>query len=269
MPYALTLSDDELRRYRLMAESARQTEQEYWQLAGLRPGVRVVDVGCGPGAMLAVLAATVAPGDATGIDADPDAVEQARSWLARLAIGNARVLAGRAERTGLPPGTFDVAVLRHVLAHNGGHERDVVDHVATLVRPVGALLMLDIDATTSDAAPDHADLQDLSRRYATWHADRGNDLAVGRRLADLAAAAGLTTLRHDNLRARVTLPPGMRGPAWAARDALTDAGLATPADVARWDAAYAEVDARPERPDLTLSSWIAVCRTQASDGRTG
>jgi ubiquinone/menaquinone biosynthesis C-methylase UbiE len=49
--YVLTLSEDELRRYRFMADAARQIEQDLWQTAGITPGATVADVGCGPGAL--------------------------------------------------------------------------------------------------------------------------------------------------------------------------------------------------------------------------
>jgi len=52
----------------------------------------------------------------------------------------------------------------------------------------------------------------------------------------------------------------MRGPAWAARDELVRAGLAEPADVARWDVAFADLDAAPDRPEMALEVFAAVCR---------
>jgi hypothetical protein len=52
----------------------------------------------------------------------------------------------------------------------------------------------------------------------------------------------------------------MRGPAWAARDELARAGLAGPADVARWDAAFAALDGAVERPEIGSEVFAAVCR---------
>ena len=81
--YSLLLSDAERARYRLMAERASGEEARLWQQAGIRPGARVVDIGCGPGAMLPPLAAAVSPhGSVVGVDADPDAVSAARSIAA-------------------------------------------------------------------------------------------------------------------------------------------------------------------------------------------
>ncbi|MFL6220181.1 MAG: hypothetical protein ACJ742_16820, partial [Actinomycetes bacterium] len=59
--YPLELDPGEVERYRLMAEQARAAEVDLWELAGIGPGARVADVGCGPGAMLPALSAAVGP----------------------------------------------------------------------------------------------------------------------------------------------------------------------------------------------------------------
>ncbi|HEY6749080.1 MAG TPA: methyltransferase domain-containing protein [Mycobacteriales bacterium] len=73
--YVVPLNPREVARHRVMAESVRTAEADLWRLAGIVPGARVADVGCGPGALLPVLAAEVGPGgQVTGIDVDPAAV---------------------------------------------------------------------------------------------------------------------------------------------------------------------------------------------------
>jgi SAM-dependent methyltransferase len=258
--YHLQLSDDEKARYRLMAVRTREQERDLWQLAGLVADARVVDVGCGPGAVLALICQTVGPGGwVTGVDADLDTVLAARAIVQEEGLSNAEVVVGPADATGLPPGSFDVAVLRHVLAHNGGREQQIVDHLATLVRPGGCLYLVDLDSFRSDDGI-HPDIDDLRERYARWQAHRGNDLHVGRRLADLGAAAGLTPIQYRVITSRVSDPPGIRGPAWAARHALVNAGFADPHDITRWDAAYQDVDTRPQRPERTVTICIAICQ---------
>jgi SAM-dependent methyltransferase len=258
--YALRLSDDERARYRWMAQRAREREADLWELAGLRPGARVVDVGCGPGAVLAVLADVVGPGGrVVGVDADPEAVATARAGLAAAGLAG-EVRRARAEATGLAEGTFDVAVLRHVLAHNGHGEQAVVDHLARLVRPGGHVYLLDVDATATSTTPSLPAAEDLDERYRRWHGERGNDLRVGRRLAALARAAGLEVLEYRGWFEIRSIPAGMRGPAWAAREALVAAGLAGPEDVDRWSAALAEMDTWATRPEVMLATFAAVAR---------
>ena len=250
----------------MMAARARAEEGDLWSLAGLVPGARVADVGCGPGAMLVTLAEVVGPaGHVVGVDADPAAVTAARAALAGARLSDTPVAPGdvrpgRADSTGLPPGSVDTAVLRHVLAHNGGAEQRIVDHLAGLVRPGGHVYLLDVDLTTgtlAEVVPGAADLQD---RYLRWHADRGNDPHVGRRLPDLARAAGLTVCGFRGWTAGGPAPRGMRGPAWAARGELVRAGLANAADVARWDTAFAGLEAAVEPVSFSVEIFAAVGR---------
>jgi len=59
----------------MMAAIAADNEAAEWAAAGIVPGARVADVGCGPSAVLRMLAERVgAAGQAVGIDADPGAV---------------------------------------------------------------------------------------------------------------------------------------------------------------------------------------------------
>jgi SAM-dependent methyltransferase len=267
--YALRLSDDELGRYRMMAARARVEEGELWTLAGLVPGARVADVGCGPGAMLVALAEAVGPsGHVVGVDADPAAVAAARAALAAARLADAAVAPGdvrqgRAENTGLPPASVDTAVLRHVLAHNGGAEQRIVDHLTTLVRPGGHVYLLDVDMDTVAMRPTLPEAVELHTCYQRWHERQGNDPHIGRRLPDLGRGAGLQVVAYRGWTVGGPAPRGMRGPAWAAREELVRAGLATTADVARWDAAFAALDAAPERPEMNLDLFAAVCRRPA------
>jgi SAM-dependent methyltransferase len=56
----------------------------------LRPGMRVLDLGCGPGSITLGLAETVAPGEVVGIDSQPSQVAQAQALSAARGVVNAR-----------------------------------------------------------------------------------------------------------------------------------------------------------------------------------
>jgi hypothetical protein len=53
-------------------------------------------------------------------------------------------------------------------------------------------------------------------------------------------------------------PSGMRGAAWAAREAMVRAGLAAEEDLARWAAAFDEIDSWTERPQFMVGVFGAV-----------
>jgi 2-polyprenyl-3-methyl-5-hydroxy-6-metoxy-1,4-benzoquinol methylase len=267
--YALRLSADELARYRMMAARARAEEGDLWECAGLVAGARVADVGCGPGALLVTLAEVVGPtGQVVGVDADSAAVAAARTALAEAqaagpGIAGGEVRQGRADATGLPAGSVDTVVLRHVLAHNGGAEQRIVDHLATLVRPGGHVYLLDVDLTTTTGTAALPAAEELHARYVRWHELQGNDPRVGRRLPELARTAGLAVVESRRWTVGGALSPGMRGPAWAARDELVGAGLATTADIARWDAAFSALNRAEHRPEYSLDLFAVVCRRTA------
>ena len=260
--YALVLDPRELERYRMMAAAARAAEGELWRRAGIVAGARVADVGCGPGALLPVLAAEVGPGgEVTGVDADPAAVAAAESYTAGLDTVSVR--AGSAERTGLPPRSLDTVMVRHVLAHNGPRAQEIVTHLAGLLRPGGCLYLVDVYGAGIGAEPEPPVLSEMTERYRAFHAARGNDLRTGLKLAGWLRAAGLEVVDHRGTYQILQAVPGMRPPAWAARDAMVAAGVVTQADVERWGRELAELDAGSERSTVFMPLFTAIGRAPA------
>lgn len=257
--YALAVSDEEVERYRFMAERARIDEADHWRRAGILPGAVVADVGCGPAAVSVVIADLVGPdGHVIGVEREESARAEARRVIAAAGAGNVELLAGTATDTGIPAGSVDVAMMRHVLAHNGPAEQTIVDHLAELIRPGGSVYLVDADATAFRLLGADPDVEDLAERYLELHRRRGNDLQTGLRLGQLLARAGLDVAVHEGRYTIARTPPGMRPPAWAARDTMLAEGIASTDDVRRWEAALARMDAAPERPMLFAPTFIAL-----------
>jgi SAM-dependent methyltransferase len=261
--YPLTLTGDERARYQLMADEARASESELWGRAGIVAGAHVTDIGCGPGALLPAWAEAVGPsGLVVGVDADPGAVAAAGALVAGLSQISVRT--GAAERTGLPAASFDTVVMRHVLAHNGGREDAIVAHLATLLRPGGCVYLVDVDVTAFRIVPEDPDLVDLNERYLAFQTARGNDMRAGLRLGERIERAELELLEYRGTYAIRPLPAGLRGPAWAAREALVAAGVATERDLGRWDVAFQRVDRASTRPTLFAPMFVAIGRSRSA-----
>ena len=96
------------------------------KLAGLGPGMRVLDVGCGAGDVSLLAASIVGPsGSVTGVDMNADTVKLAQSRIEGAKISNVTIEAG--DITKLPyAGEFDAVIGRLIVLYlgdpGGGHE---------------------------------------------------------------------------------------------------------------------------------------------------
>jgi ubiquinone/menaquinone biosynthesis C-methylase UbiE len=259
--YGLELDAVEHARLRAQAAGVHRLDEDLWPLAGVVAGADVVDLGCGPAAVMLELLALVGPGGRlTGVDADPGMVERGRAEAAAIGARNVVVRQGLAQDSGLPAASFDAAVVRLVLIHNGGREQEIVDHAASLVRPGGRVMLYDLDSTMIRIVPPTAPISELHERYQAYQRARGNDPAVGLRLPELLESAGLTVEAFRGTCSIRSRAPGQRGPSWAARRAMVQTGVATSEDLERWASEFDSLDAQPRQPWMIGCGFVAIGR---------
>jgi len=101
------------------------------ELLGLEPGERVLDVACGSGKSLPLLAAKVgATGCAVGIDQSPEMIALAEGLIAPL--GNAQVVLAPMEEAD-PPGPFDALLFCYT--HDVLRNRRALERIFAAARP--------------------------------------------------------------------------------------------------------------------------------------
>lgn len=154
-------------------------------LPHLRPGMRVLDVGCGPGTITRDLARLVAPGDVTGLDADPGIVAQA------AADGVEGVHFEVGDVYALPYGddTFDVAHAHQVLQHLT-RPVDALREMRRVLAPGGVMAARDSVYASFRWSPDSAALEDWLDLYLTVTRRNDAEPDAGRYLKAWARAAG-------------------------------------------------------------------------------
>ena len=161
--------------------------------AGLRPGMRVADLGCGVGMVTALLADLVGPtGSVVGIDSSAAQLAQARERL-NTDGAHIRFVEASATATGLPRGSFDLVSCRFLLIHLPEPERALREMFA-LLKPNGILVCEDGDLTASGSEPPSA-LDAFADLWGRLGPSRGLDYTRGRRLFQMVLAAGLPTPR--------------------------------------------------------------------------
>jgi cyclopropane fatty-acyl-phospholipid synthase-like methyltransferase len=113
----------------------------------LRPGLRVLEIGCGPGAMAREIASRIGAGHVLAIDRSPRAIASARAASrSEIASGRLSVRLAAIEAFELAPGErpFDLAVAVRVGALDGRHpelEHEVRRRLAAALTRTGRVFV--------------------------------------------------------------------------------------------------------------------------------
>jgi SAM-dependent methyltransferase len=135
-------NEEESVRLERKTDAAAVRSQALW--SGIRPGMRVLDAGCGPGITTAILHEMVQPGgEAWGLD-----YSEQRITFARARYGQPPGIRFQVHdlRRPLPPlGEFDIVWLRFVLEYNLGEGLAIVQNLAPVLKRDGWLCLMDLD----------------------------------------------------------------------------------------------------------------------------
>lgn len=189
-------SHDFVRFVRKLHQQAVESREERWPLymaADLQSCDRVLDVGCGSGAVTMDVV-DASGGIVVGIDPSRSMVRQARSYLHSPGAAHTEdvtILRGDGHRLPFPDGVFDAAVCNLTLMWVEDPQR-VVAEMARVVRPGGRVLAsLEPDFGGKVAYPEDPMVDPVFKGSSIKK--RGGDPHIGRKLRALFVRAGLET----------------------------------------------------------------------------
>ncbi|MFF5932869.1 methyltransferase domain-containing protein [Streptomyces sp. NPDC012508] len=162
-------------------------------LPELRPGLDVLDVGCGPGTITADLAALVAPGRVTAVDAADDVLDKARAVAAERGAVNVEFAVADVHALDFPDDSFDVVHAHQVLQHVGDPVR-ALREMRRVCRPGGVVAARDSDYGSFAWYPEPPALEVWQELYHRVARANGGEPDAGRRLFSWARQAGFTDI---------------------------------------------------------------------------
>lgn len=162
-------------------------------LGSLEPGMRILDVGCGPGTITADLAELVPDGHVTGLERAPGVLGQARATAAERGLANTGFTVGDVHALPFPDGTFCVVHAHQVLQHVADPVR-ALREMRRVTRPGGLIAARDADYAAMTWYPPSQGLDDWLNLYRRVARAGGGEPDAGRRLKSWALAAGLTDI---------------------------------------------------------------------------
>lgn len=189
--YPLGYSSHEASRLEQQAAFLNEMTEEVLRRAGLRPGMRVLDVGCGMGDVSLVAARIVgADGSVVGVDRDADGLNRARARASAAGVENVDFRQAELPRIE-HDGHFDALVGRLVMIYfpdPAAGLRDLLHHLA----PGGIVAFHEPDLSRIGTVPPIPSVAENVARVNLVFERCGFHPRIGASIGQVFKAAGLT-----------------------------------------------------------------------------
>lgn len=130
--------------FRLERKTKEKSVRAQGLWCGIKPGMRILDAGCGPGKTTSLLRSLVQPGGSIlGVDYSEKRIKYAKEKYGGESDINFRLhdLRDPIEHMGV----FDLVWARFVLEYNRAESFEIVKHLTSCLKPGGALCLIDLD----------------------------------------------------------------------------------------------------------------------------
>ena len=202
--YVLGSEPAEIARLDAQAASIAEPTRILLRTAGLGPGQRVLDLGCGLGHVSFLVAELVGPdGSVTGLDADTTLLAVAEQRRQAAGVTNVRFVEGDV-RSWLRDGDYDAVVGRLILFHLPDAV-DVVRRHAEALAQGGLVAAVDFDVGAMRTEPPVPLADQMAERMMAAFRSAHANPVVGTQLALILRAAGLAEVQSFGIQAYV--PP--------------------------------------------------------------
>ena len=137
------LMEDGRESLRLEIKTNASVVEEQAKWAGIKPGMRIADIGCGPGVTTSILHKLAQPkGETIGIDFSENRLEYARTNYKKE---NLQFINKDVREPLRDIGTFDFVWVRFLLEYYLDDSFEIVKNLYHIIKPGGILCLIDLD----------------------------------------------------------------------------------------------------------------------------
>jgi ubiquinone/menaquinone biosynthesis C-methylase UbiE len=194
------LMEHPLEAERLELKTRREKILEELRLVPLHPGMEVLDVGCGTGAVTRILAERVSPGRVVGLDLSQERLSAARELAKEQGVNNVEYL--RTDVRDLDPQEkgFDLVYSRCLFQYLPGKAGlDTLAEMKRRARSGGTVTVADIDGNHLYRHPLDEEWEKILTKLLAEVEKIGFDAFVGRKLYSMFRKVGLQDIQVDIL----------------------------------------------------------------------
>jgi ubiquinone/menaquinone biosynthesis C-methylase UbiE len=185
---ATYIMDDPREAKRLERKVDPEAWVEKYLARHVRPGAKILSVGCGPGVILRAAAALDRSINGVGVDISADRIQEAKERNRE----NPQVafVCGDAHAMEFPSDSFDLVYSRMLFEYLKEKEQAIAQ-MLRVCKPGGTILLQDLDGQLLWHYPEDSIVQRTAEKVVAALAVTGFDPFVGRKLFFLARNAGL------------------------------------------------------------------------------
>lgn len=182
---------------KLLSHRRASTHAEFI-LPHLRPGMSLLDCGCGSGTITLGLAEVVSPGNVVGIDIGEDPIGHARSRASDQKVDNIHFKVASLYEIPFEDETFDVVFSHNVIEHLL-KPLDALNEMYRVLKPGGVIGITDVDVDAILFSHPNDPIVDLFNLfYRVWEHNGGNP-RIGRLLGTMLHEVGFKRI-HGSAR---------------------------------------------------------------------
>jgi ubiquinone/menaquinone biosynthesis C-methylase UbiE len=176
----------------------------------LKPGMKLLDCGCGPGTITLGFAEVVSPGSAVGTEIEESQVAIARANAIKLNVPNVSFKVGSIYSLPFEDESFDAVFISAILG-NLQEPLKGIRELHRVLKPGGVIGVKEFDHGGDIAYPIDAGIQKYIELYLRLRRENGHDGEAGRKIGVYLTAAGFREPKLSAGYENVSEPEILRG----------------------------------------------------------